>query len=215
MSRTKTTALLLNLRFDYVVDPTLKSPWIPGRLTSPLVPLLQKRDHHCQSSGTDPNAQVMLQCFVKNDSKGDFWPPRQLQTQRYKSLSPTPRTEKGGGGVEEYFFHWSTRSQVEPRSRPLLLCTVLTVNCFPLLGCRMVVQNLFQSHPDVILLFLTKVFPCPGKNMSSIVALRLTCQCSVQISYRHKTSYRHYASSSENPTMPFQFYFVISVLEEQ
>ncbi|KAK0154987.1 Ras and Rab interactor 2 [Merluccius polli] len=45
----------------------------------------------------------------------------------------------------QYSFHRSTTSRVEVSSAPSPPYTVLMMHCFPLLRCRMVVQNLFEA----------------------------------------------------------------------
>ncbi|KAK0131296.1 hypothetical protein N1851_034012 [Merluccius polli] len=77
----------------------------------------------------------------------------------------------------EYSFHRSTTSQVEVSSAPSPSYTVLTMHCFPLLRCRMVVQNLFEA--------VWKSFSMASPNSSHVrvfasvtatAALRLACR---------------------------------------
>ncbi|KAK0144303.1 hypothetical protein N1851_017342 [Merluccius polli] len=166
-----------------LLEHTLQSPFLKRGNTTPV----------CQSRGTAPDVHAMLQSRVNHDSPttSRALPPRSFLTTLATSApeigeptpeSPGPASLPEGVSVglrrsSKYSFHQSTTSRDEVSSTPSPPYTVLTMHCFPLLRCRIVVQNLFEA--------VQKSFSMASPNSSHVrifasattaAALRLACR---------------------------------------
>lgn len=96
-------------------------------------------------------------------------------------------------GLRQYSLHQSTTSLIKVSSTPSPLYTVLTVYCFPVLRCRMVVQNLLSiglGGKEICPEFFRITLDSGGASARCVTVDQLYSPCVLWIWRRHSNTPR-------------------------